>query len=200
MKNVSKALIWFVIRFIVFHAILIVMWGEHQEYWYLYTGIMLIAGISYVFYQRDIASKRLLTSIGIGIITSIVLIVVQLIFALISSDLSYAPLIKELSRTGVYFKWQMLVTLLFVIPCHELYMRTVLQKELIKFNLPKWVNILIVAICSSSLFIYLDNWWIVLFIFIAQFILSLSYEYTRRIATTTIAQIVAIILLLIFHG
>jgi len=79
-------------------------------------------------------------------------------------------------------------------------MRTVLQKELIKFNLPKWVNILIVAICSSSLFIYLDNWWIVLFIFIAQFILSLSYEYTRRIATTTIAQIVAIILLLIFHG
>ena len=33
-----------------------------------------------MFYQRDIASKRLLTSIGIGIITSIVLIIVQLIF------------------------------------------------------------------------------------------------------------------------
>ncbi|EFS17132.1 abortive infection family protein, partial [Staphylococcus capitis C87] len=127
MKNVSKALIWFIISFIVFHAILFVMWGEHQEYWYLYTGIMLIAGISYVFYQRDIVSKRLLTSIGIGIITSIVLIIVQLIFSLISSELSYASLIKELSRTGVYFKWQMLVTLLFVIPCHELYMRTVLQ-------------------------------------------------------------------------
>ena len=102
MKNVSKALIWFIISFIVFHAILFVMWGEHQEYWYLYTGIMLIAGISYVFYQRDIASKRLLTSIGIGIITSIVLIIVQLIFSLISSELSYASLIKELSRTGVY--------------------------------------------------------------------------------------------------
>ena len=98
MKNASKALIWFIISFIVFHAILFVM-GEHQEYWYLYTGIMLIAGISYVFYQRDIASKRLLTSIGIGIITSIVLIIVQLIFSLISSDLSYASLIKELSRT-----------------------------------------------------------------------------------------------------
>lgn len=129
MKNVSKALIWFIISFIVFHAILFVMWGEHQEYWYLYTGIMLIAGISYVFYQRDIASKRLLTSIGIGIITSIVLIIVQLIFSLISSELSYASLIKELSRTGVYFKWQMLITLIFVIPCHELYMRTVLQKN-----------------------------------------------------------------------
>lgn len=200
MKNVSKALIWFVISFIIFHAILFVMWGEHQEYWYLYTGIMLIAGISYVFYQRDIASKRLLTSIGMGIITSVALIIIQLIFSLISSELSYASLIKELSRTGVYFKWQMLVTLLFVIPCHELYMRTVLQMELIKYNLPKWASILIVAICSSSLFIYLDNWWIVFFIFVAQFILSLSYEYTRRIATTTIGQIVAIILLLIFHG
>lgn len=200
MKNVSKALIWFIISFIVFHAILFVMWGEHQEYWYLYTGIMLIAGISYVFYQRDIASKRLLTSIGIGIATSIVLILLQLILSLISSDLAYASLIKELTRTGVYFKWQMLVTLLFVIPCHELYMRTVLQKELIRFNLPNWASILIVAICSSSLFIYLDNWWIVLFIFITQIILSMSYQYTRRIATTSIAQIVAIILLLIFHG
>ena len=127
MKNVSKALIWFVISFIIFHAILFVMWGEHQEYWYLYTGIMLIAGISYVFYQRDIASKRLLTSIGMGIITSVALIIIQLIFSLISSELSYASLIKELSRTGVYFKWQMLVTLLFVIPCHELYMLSLIH-------------------------------------------------------------------------
>ena len=61
MKNTSKPLIWFVASFIVFHLILFIMWGEHQEYWYLYTGIMLIAGISYVFYQRDITSKRLLT-------------------------------------------------------------------------------------------------------------------------------------------
>jgi hypothetical protein len=36
-------------------------------------------GISYVFYQRDIHSKRLLTSIGIGIIASIILIIIQLI-------------------------------------------------------------------------------------------------------------------------
>ena len=81
MKNVSKALIWFVISFIIFHVILFVMWGEHQEYWYLYTGIMLIAGISYVF-TKDIASKRLLTSIGMGIITSVALIIIQLIFHL----------------------------------------------------------------------------------------------------------------------
>ena len=80
MKNISKALIWFIASFIVFHLILFVMWGEHQEYWYLYTGIMLIACISYVFYQRDIESKRLLTSIGVGIATGIVLVIIQLIF------------------------------------------------------------------------------------------------------------------------
>ncbi|AUW62093.1 MULTISPECIES: type II CAAX prenyl endopeptidase Rce1 family protein [Staphylococcus] len=200
MKNTSKPLIWFVASFIVFHLILFIMWGEHQEYWYLYTGIMLIAGISYVFYQRDITSKRLLTSIGVGVITGVVLVIIQLIFSFISSQITYTELIKELSRTGVYFKWQMLVTILFVIPCHELYMRAVLQKELNKFRLPRWLTILIPALCSSSLFIYLDKWWIVIFIFIAQVILSLSYQYTRRIVTSSLGQIVAIILLLIFHG
>ena len=200
MKNTSKPLIWFVASFIVFHLILFIMWGEHQEYWYLYTGIMLIAGISYVFYQRDITSKRLLTSIGVGVITGVVLMIIQLIFSFISSQITYTELIKELSRTGVYFKWQMLVTILFVIPCHELYMRAVLQKELNKFRLPRWLTILIPALCSSSLFIYLDKWWIVIFIFIAQVILSLSYQYTRRIVTSSLGQIVAIILLLIFHG
>ena len=200
MKNTSKPLIWFVASFIVFHLILFIMWGEHQEYWYLYTGIMLIAGISYVFYQRDITSKRLLTSIGVGVITGVVLVIIQLIFSLISSQITYTELIKELSRTGVYFKWQMLITILFVIPCHELYMRAVLQKELNKFRQPRWITILIPALCSSSLFIYLDKWWIVIFIFIAQVILSLSYQYTRRIVTSSLGQIVAIILLLIFHG
>ena len=71
----------------------------------------------------------------------------------------------------------------FVIPCHELYMRTVLQKELTQFKLPTWLIILITALCSSSLFIYLDKWWIVAFIFVAQLVLSLSYQYTRRIVT-----------------
>lgn len=200
MNRISNALIWFIVSFIVFHIILYIMWGEKQEYWYLYTGIMLIAGISYIFYQRDIESKRLLTSLGIGIITGIVLIIIQLVLAAISSDIQYASLINELTRTGVYFKWQMLVTLLFVIPCHELYMRTVLQKELLKLNIPMWLSVLITAICSASLFFYLDKMWIVFFVFIVQIVLSLSYYYTRRIATTVIAQIVAVVILLIFHG
>ncbi|MDG0843276.1 CPBP family glutamic-type intramembrane protease [Staphylococcus equorum] len=200
MHRISKALIWFLLSFIVFHIILYIMWGEKQEYWYLYTGIMLIAGISYIFYQRDIESKRLLTSLGVGIVTGIVLIIIQLIIAAISSDIKYLELIKELTRTGVYFKWQMLITLVFVIPCHELYMRTVLQKELIKLNIPSWLSIIITALCSASLFYYLDNLWIVFFIFIVQIALSISYFYTRRIATTVIAQIVAVVILLIFHA
>lgn len=200
MNRLSKALIWFIVSFLAFHLILYVMWGEKQEYWYLYTGIMLIAGVSYVFYQRDIESKRLLTSLGIGIITGIVLIIIQLIIAAIATDIKYAELIKELTRTGVYYKWQMLVTLVFVIPCHELYMRTVLQKELLKLNLPSWLGIIITAFCSASLFYYLDNLWIVFFVFIVQIVLSLSYFYTRRIATTVIAQIVAVVILLIFNA
>ncbi|MBF0812657.1 CPBP family glutamic-type intramembrane protease [Staphylococcus sp. mip270_02] len=200
MNRLSKALIWFIVSFLVFHIILYVMWGEKQEYWYLYTGIMLIAGVSYVFYQRDIESKRLLTSLGIGIITGIVLIVIQLIIAAIATDIKYAELIKELTRTGVYYKWQMLVTLVFVIPCHELYMRTVLQKELLKLNLPSWLGIIITAFCSASLFYYLDNLWIVFFVFVVQIVLSVSYFYTRRIATTVIAQIVAVVILLIFNA
>ncbi|MDW8799189.1 MAG: CPBP family glutamic-type intramembrane protease [Staphylococcus pseudoxylosus] len=200
MNRLSKALIWFIVSFLAFHLILYVMWGEKQEYWYLYTGIMLIAGVSYVFYQRDIESKRLLTSLGIGIITGIVLIIIQLIIAAIATDIKYAELIKELTRTGVYYKWQMLVTLVFVIPCHELYMRTVLQKELLKLNLPSWLGIIITAFCSASLFYYLDNLWIVFFVFVVQIVLSLSYFYTRRIATTVIAQIVAVVILLIFNA
>ena len=200
MNRLSKALIWFIVSFLAFHLILYVMWGEKQEYWYLYNGIMLIAGVSYVFYQRDIESKRLLTSLGIGIITGIVLIIIQLIIAAIATDIKYAELIKELTRTGVYYKWQMLVTLVFVIPCHELYMRTVLQKELLKLNLPSWLGIIITAFCSASLFYYLDNLWIVFFVFVVQIVLSLSYFYTRRIATTVIAQIVAVVILLIFNA
>lgn len=200
MNKMSKALIWFVISFIIFHVILYVMWGEKQVYWYLYTGIMLIAGISYVFYQRDIESKRLLTSLGIGILVGVVLILIQLITSAMVADLKYSELIKELTRTGVYFKWQMLVTLVFVIPCHELYMRTVLQKELLKLNIPSWVGVIISALCSASLFFYLDKLWIVFFIFLVQIVLSISYLYTRRIATSVIAQIVAVVILLLFHA
>ena len=79
-----------------------------------------------MFYQRDIASKRLCFN-GIGIITSIVLAIVQLIFHLFH-QIIVRIINQKLSRTGVYFKWQMLITLIFVIPCHELYMRTVYKR------------------------------------------------------------------------
>ncbi len=161
---------------------------------------MLIAGISYVFYQRDIESKRLLTSIGVGIITAIILIMLQLLFSLITSNLSYSSLIKELARTGVNWKWQMFSNFTF---CHS--MSRVIYENCFTKRINTFFNTEMgsyINNCNlfSSLFIYLDNWWIVTFIFVAQVILSLSYEYTRRIATTSVAQIVAIILLLIFNA
>ena len=200
MNKISTALIWFIVSFIVFHVILFIMRGEHQVYWNLYTGIMLFAGISYVFYQRDLESKRLLNSIGIGLLAGLVLIIVQLVMSAIAPELKYAELVKLLTKTGVAFKWQMFVTLFLVVPCHELYMRTVLQKELLKLKIPGWIAVLITAICSASLFYYLGNLWIVLFVFIAQVILSFSYLYSRRIVTTVIAQIVAVVVLLIFNA
>ncbi|QLK85679.1 type II CAAX prenyl endopeptidase Rce1 family protein [Staphylococcus sp. 17KM0847] len=200
MKNMNKPLLWFISSFIVFHVILLMMWGEHVVYWQLYTGIMLIAGISYVFYQRDIASKRLLTSIAVGLVTGVILVLIQVVFSWITKDLTYTSLIKQLSRTGVYFKWQMLITLLFVMPCHELYIRSILHKELDRRFQKAWLSILLCAITSSTFFIYLDRWWIVAFIFICQLILGVSYNYTRRTATTTVAQIVAVVILLIFNG
>ena len=42
------------------------------------------------------------------------LIIIQLIFSFISNDLSYTELIKELTKTGVHYKWQMLIT------CHTM--------------------------------------------------------------------------------
>lgn len=200
MKKMNKPLLWFILSFIAFHIILLIMWGEHGVYWQLYTGIMLIAAISYVFYQRDPTSKRLLTSIAIGLGTGVALVLVQVIFTLLTSDITYPSLIKQLSRTGVYFKWQMLVTLLIVMPCHELYIRTILQKQLTSITHKPWIGIIVSALLSSSFFIYLDRWWIVIFIFICQIILGLSYAYTRRIITTSVAQIVAVVILLIFHG
>ena len=64
---------------------------------------MLIAGISYVFYQRDITSKRLLTSIGVGVITGVVLVIIQLIFSLISSQITYTELIKGVIKNRCIF-------------------------------------------------------------------------------------------------
>ncbi|ELJ9273987.1 CPBP family intramembrane metalloprotease [Staphylococcus pseudintermedius] len=200
MKKINKPLLWFILSFIAFHIILMLLWGEHGVYWQLYTGIMLIAGISYVFYQRDFASKRLLTSIAIGLATGVALVLIQVIFSWITSELTYASLIKQLSRTGVYFKWQILVTLLFVMPCHELYMRTILQKGIVRMTSKPWLSIIIGALASGSFFIYLDQWRIVTFIFVCQLLLGFSYMYTRRIITTTVAQIVAVVILLIFHG
>ncbi|PTI81314.1 CPBP family intramembrane metalloprotease, partial [Mammaliicoccus vitulinus] len=123
-KQINPQLIWFISSYIIFHFILFVMQGEKEVFWYLYTGIMMIAGISYVFYQREIKSKRLLQSIGYGLIGAVLLVILQLLLSQIYNGLSYASLLKELMQAGVFYKWQMLVTIVIAIPCHELYIRT----------------------------------------------------------------------------
>ncbi|RYS26002.1 CPBP family intramembrane metalloprotease, partial [Staphylococcus pseudintermedius] len=125
---INKPLRWFILSFIAFHISLMVLWDDHGVYWQLYTGIILIAGIRYVFYQRDFSSKRLLTSIAIGLATGVVLVLIQDILSWITSELTYASLIIQLSRTGVYFKCQILVTQLLVIQCNEFYMVTMFTK------------------------------------------------------------------------
>lgn len=197
--KLPKSLIWFISSFLLFHIIFILMWGEQQVYWTLYSGMMLFAAISYIFYQRDAKAKRLVTSIGIGIIVGIALILLQVILSWPISQLSYSALTKSLTHSGVYFKIQILFTLVCVIPCHELYMRAILQKHLMARQLPTWTAIVITAIASSSFFIYLNNWWIVALIFLAQVILSIGYFYTRRTITTIVAQVVAVVLLLIIQ-
>ncbi|MGK9045058.1 type II CAAX prenyl endopeptidase Rce1 family protein [Mammaliicoccus vitulinus] len=199
-KQINPQLIWFISSYILFHFILFVMQGEKEVFWYLYTGIMMIAGISYIFYQREIKSKRLLQSIGYGLIGAVLLVILQLLLSQIYNGLSYASLLKELMQAGVFYKWQMLVTIVIAIPCHELYIRTILQNQLqLKFSQPL-VAIVVSAFASSSLFLYLNHFAIFIFIFLAQLILSTLYFYTKRIVTSYIAQVAAIIILVIIFS
>lgn len=199
-KQINAQLIWFISSFILFHILLFIMKGEKEVFWYLYTGIMLIAGISYVFYQREIKSKRLLQSIGYGLIGAIFLVLLQLLLSFIYSGLSYESLFKELMRAGVFYKWQMLVTIVIAIPCHELYIRTILQNQLQQKLSQPIIAIVIAALASSSLFLYLGNIPIFVFILLAQLILSTLYFYTKRIITSYIAQVAAIIILVIIFS
>ena len=82
MKNVSKALIWFCYKLHHLSRNIICDVGRTSRilvfiYWHYVNSWNKLC-----FYQRDIASKRLLTSIGMGIITSVALIIIQLIFHL----------------------------------------------------------------------------------------------------------------------
>ncbi|WP_210618017.1 type II CAAX prenyl endopeptidase Rce1 family protein [Mammaliicoccus lentus] len=199
-KQINAQLIWFISSFVLFHILLFIMKGDKEVFWYLYTGIMLIAGISYIFYQREIKSKRLLQSIGYGLIGAIFLVLLQLLLSLIYNGLSYEALFKELMRAGVFYKWQMLVTIVIAIPCHELYIRTILQNQLQQKLSQPIIAIVIAALASSSLFLYLGNIPIFVFIFLAQLILSTLYFYTKRIITSYIAQVAAIIILVIIFS
>src|SRR5699024_5488193 len=86
------------------------------------------------------------------------------------------------------------------IPCHELYIRTILQNQLQQKLSQPIIAIVIAALASSSLFLYLGNIPIFVFILLAQLILSTLYFYTKRIITSYIAQVAAIIILVIIFS
>src|SRR5699024_11343500 len=83
-------------------------------------------------------------------------------------------------RAGVFYKWQMLVTIVIAIPCHELYIRTILQNQLQQKLSQPIIAIVIAALASSSLFLYLGNIPIFVFILLAQLILR-SEEHTSEL-------------------
>src|SRR5699024_9766258 len=101
------------------------------------------------------------------------LVLLQLLLSLIYSGLSYEALFKELMRAGVFYKWQMLVTIVIAIPCHELYIRTILQNQLQQKLSQPIIAIVIAALASSSLFLYETNYYII-------YSSSSSYYHTRN--------------------
>ncbi|WP_414043576.1 CPBP family glutamic-type intramembrane protease [Macrococcus animalis] len=198
MNQLKKPIVGFLMLFILFHVILFAMRNEHQVFWHLYTGLMLLSSIGYIYYERSIASKRLLDAIITGILASFIIMILHTLLSFILRDLHYFNVLKEIVKLGVYVKWQLLITLFVSIPLQELMMRIMLQDYLDeRFN--RIITSVIVSLCVTSLFIYTVDIQILIFIFLTQFILAISYHHTKRIITPITGQIVAIVLLILIY-
>lgn len=194
-----KPITWFILSYILFQVILFGMRNEHQVFWHLITGLMLLASISYVFYQRHIDSSRIPYSLLIGIGASIAIVIVHTLLSYAMKDIHYFYVLKTLVSIGVAYKWQLIISLVITVPLHELYMRSLLQDELMdRFNL--YIAVLITALASTGLFIWTLNIQLLIFIFIVQIILAVSYALTKRLITPMTGQILAIILLILIHA
>lgn len=198
MNQLKKPIGGFLLLFILFHIILFLMRSEHQVFWHLYTGLMLFSSIGYIYYERNIASKRLLDSVITGILASLVIVILHTLLSLVFKDLHYFHILKELVKLGVYVKWQLIITFVVSIPLQELMMRNLLQNHLDeRFN--RYISAFIVSLCATSLFAYVLNIQILCFIFITQFILAISYHHTKRLITPVTGQIVSIIIPMLIY-
>lgn len=181
------------------HGVLIFLHYEKQVFWYVYTGLLLFSSIGYVFYERNIESKRLLNSISTGIIAAITIVFIYSIMLKLHQVITFNGLLREMVKMGVYFKWQLIITLIIAIPLHELLMRALFQDKLMQYIHPIASTIL-TSFMSAALFSYAVPLNVVVMIFFVQLILSVSYVYTKRLITPIIGEIFAIVILILIYG
>lgn len=194
----SKPLILFASLFILFHLILLLMHHEKQVFWHIYTGFMLLLSLSYIYYERNINSKRLLESIITGVLAAIIILIAHALLSVILPDIRYFHILKVMVSLGIYFKWQLIIS--FVVSfLFELYIRSILQNELMQ-RLNVGLTIFIVAIISTSFFSWAVSLQILSFIFIVECIVAASYQNTKRLITPLIGKLLAMLILMLMYG
>lgn len=199
MKKLDRSLIALLLIYSFMHGVLIFLHYEKQVFWYVYTGLLLFSSIGYVFYERNIESKRLLNSISTGIIAAITIVFIYSIMLKLHQVITFNGLLREMVKMGVYFKWQLIITLIIAIPLHELLMRALFQDKLMQYIHPIAATIL-TSFMSAALFSYAVPLNVVVMIFFVQLILSVSYVYTKRLITPIIGEIFAIVILILIYG
>ncbi|WBF52154.1 type II CAAX prenyl endopeptidase Rce1 family protein [Macrococcoides canis] len=199
MKKIDRALIVLFAIYAFMHVVLLLLRDETQVFWYVYTGLLLFSSLGYIFYERNITSKRLMTSIGVGVITSVIIILIYYVLLQMNIALSFTALLSELVAMGVYYKWQLIITLVVAVPLHELFMRALLQDNLSRYMHPVAAAV-ISSLLSALLFSYAVNIKVVAMLLIIQLILSFSYLYTKRLITPVLGAVIAIIALIIIYG
>ncbi|TDM17498.1 CPBP family intramembrane metalloprotease [Macrococcoides canis] len=199
MKKIDRALIVLFAIYAFMHVVLLLLRDETQVFWYVYTGLLLFSSLGYIFYERNITSKRLMTSIGVGVITSVIIILIYHVLLQMNIALSFTALLSELVAMGVYYKWQLIITLVVAVPLHELFMRALLQDNLSRYMHPV-VAAVISSLLSALLFSYAVNLNVGAMLLIIQLILSFSYLYTKRLITPVLGAVIAIMALIIIYG
>lgn len=195
----KKPMSWFIFSYAMFQLVLFLMRGENNVFWLVITGIMLIASVFYVYYERHIDSKNLQQSLMTALATSLCIVVLHSVLSVMLPYVQFDYLVNVLPTLGIYFKVQLFVSLFLLIPLHELYFRGYLQSRLMDHYLP-YVAIIVTALASSLLFVWTFQPSVVIFFFFVQLILGYSFTLTKRLMTPIVAEILAIILLLMIHG
>lgn len=199
MKKIDRALAVLFAIYAFMHVVLLLLRDETQVFWYVYTGLLLFSSLGYIFYERNITSKRLMTSISVGLITSVIIILIYHVLLQMNIALSFNALLGELVAMGVYYKWQLIITLVVAVPLHELFMRALMQDNLSRYMHPV-AAAAISSLLSALLFSYAVNLKVVAMLLIIQLVLSFSYLYTKRLITPVFGAVIAIIALIIIYG